>query len=225
MGSIPMKMSLLKTLMTPRMLLIIWGAVGAIIVLYVMTAAGVQLSDRPRAAADAASSTRPLRDPRLITGEMADFAYAFTQRTAPAAVFNDDETGAPTRLTDFEGKAVVVNFWATWCAPCRVELPSLDALAARLEGEDVEVLLVAADPRGRNAAETMLADLGVRHATSLIDQKLQLVSAIGGPAALPITIIYDRNGVEVGRLVGEADWASPEAEALVRRAMAQGTSG
>ncbi|MEO1015106.1 MAG: TlpA disulfide reductase family protein [Pseudomonadota bacterium] len=212
--------SFLKTLLTPRMLLIVWGGFGALFVLYVMIAAGVQRADRPGASVGSASAAETLRDPRLIVGEMADFVYAASARRAPGVVFNDDKAGAPTRLGDFEGRALVVNFWATWCAPCKRELPSLNALAARLGDVDVEILTVASDPKGRLAAERALQDLGVDRVTALMDTRLELASAIGGGAALPVTIIYDREGAEVGRLVGEADWASPEAEALVRRVAA-----
>ncbi len=213
--------SFLKTLLTPRMLLIVWGGFGALFVLYVIIAAGVQRADRPGAELGGAAEQRPLRDARLLVGEMAEFNYAYTARSTPTVVFNDDPGGAPTRLSDFRGRTLVVNFWATWCAPCKKELPSLNALAGRVRDIEVDVLTVAADPKGRAAAEAALADLGVDDVTALMDKRLALASAIGGQAALPITIIYDRNGDEVGRLVGEADWASQEAEALVRRVAAR----
>lgn len=209
--------SMLKTLLTPRMILIVWGGIGALVTVYVMIAAAVQRPDRPGAAIAAAKSTGPVQDPRLLKGEVADFAYAFTPRNAPTVVFNDDKGGSPTRLADFKGDVLVVNFWATWCAPCKVEIPSLDKLASQLADDGVKVLLVAADQTGRKAAEKTLGDLGVAHATPLMDKSFALVSAMGGPSALPITVIYDRDGGEVGRLIGEADWSSPEAIALVQR--------
>ena len=207
--------------MTPRLWLILWSALGAALLVYVMIAASVQpAGGRPGAEARASA---PLKDPRLLVGDMSDFAYAFPARSAPAETFLHE--GRMVSLADFRGKAVLVNFWATWCAPCLRELPSLDALQRDLGGDAFQVVAVAADPRGPEAAQDYLDRLEIRHLDLYADPNLRFASAVGGSSVLPLSILYDADGAEVGRLLGEADWSSPEARALVSRALASRNEG
>jgi thiol-disulfide isomerase/thioredoxin len=201
----------LKALKSPRLWLMVWGALGALAILYVIIAASVQFGD-------GAGRGAP-RDASLLTGAMAKFEYAFPPRPAPLAPF-DSQAGEIT-LEAFRGRVVLVNFWATWCAPCLKELPSLDRLQALLGGEQFEVVAIAADPRGRAAAAQFLERLEARNLALYSDERLRLAASIGGGAALPVTILYDRAGREVGRLTGEADWASPEAVRLVESVIAR----
>ena len=190
----------------PRLWLFVVLGLGVLGVLYVIIAASVQ-PHKPeiRSALD--------YDQSLLTGEMADFAYAFPPRVAPEIPFEHE--GEAVSLTDFKGRTVLVNFWATWCAPCLKELPSLDALQGQYGGRAFEVVAIAADPRGPEAAQAYLDRLGIENLKLYADPRLVIASAIGGATVLPVTILYDKKGNEVGRLVGEADWASPEAVRLI----------
>lgn len=194
----------------PRFWLLVWGAAGAVFLLYVIVSASVS----PR---DAASSSLPSaldHDRALLVGEMEDFTYAFPPRGTPEIAFLHD--GSSMSLNDFRGKAVLVNLWATWCAPCLKELPSLDGLQNAFDDEKFEVVAIAADPRGPKVAQDYLDRLEISHLKLYADPNLQFAFAMGGADVLPISVLYDANGQEVGRLIGEADWQSPEALALVR---------
>ena len=190
----------------PRFWLLVWGGLGAALLLYVIMAASVQ----PRGG-DAISALN--HDRALLRGEMSDFVYAIPARGAPEITFQFE--GESIALADFRGKAILVNFWATWCLPCLKELPSLDALEKDLGGENFQVVAIASDPRGSEAAQAYLDRLEIKNLKFYSDPNLRLVSAIGGDNVLPVSILYDARGREVGRLVGEADWASPEAIRLV----------
>lgn len=185
----------------------IWGGAGALFVLYVIIAATLKPNH------DASPSALNM-DAVLLTGEMADFEYAYPPRGAPMIAF--DHEGAQVTLADFRGKAVLVNFWATWCAPCLKELPSLDALQEELGSEKFEVVAIAADPRGPETARAFLDRLDIGHLKLYADPALRFTSAIGGADVLPVSILYDAKGREVGRIIGDADWTSPEAIRLVK---------
>ncbi|MEO1252292.1 MAG: redoxin family protein [Pseudomonadota bacterium] len=197
---------MLDTLKGPRFWLLTFLVVGGLGLLYVIIAASV----KPR-------SVEPLSalemDNALLVGEMANFEYAFPPRGAPQIAF--DRGDEKVSLADFRGKAVLVNFWATWCAPCLKELPSLDALQDRLGGRNFEVVAIAADPKGPEAAQSFLDRLKIKNLDLYADPRLAMATSIGGSGALPVSILYDAKGREVGRLVGEADWASEEAVRLV----------
>ncbi len=200
-------MEILKQL---RFWLVAWGAIGVAALLYLMIAASVQPGT------DDVPSALDL-DRRLLVGEMADFEYAFPPRGTPDIAFDYD--GEAVRLADFKGKVILVNFWATWCAPCLKELPSLDALQEQLGGRKFEVVAIAADPRGPEVAQEYLDRLEIANLKLYADPRLIFASSIGGANVLPVSILYDAKGNEIGRLVGDADWTSPEAVRLVTSAI------
>jgi thiol-disulfide isomerase/thioredoxin len=135
-------------------------------------------------------------------------AQAAAQPTTP---FND-AAGRPVDLSKFRGKVVVLNLWATWCAPCVTEMPTLAALQRRYAGTDLLVLPVSLD-RPDDLADAK-SFIGVHEPLPLYhDPKFALPSALK-VQGLPTTVVYDREGREVARLAGEAKWDSPEAVAL-----------
>ena len=124
-----------------------------------------------------------------------------------------DAADAPHKLSDWRGKYLLVNFWATWCAPCRKELSSLDQLQKALGGEKFDVLTIATGPNPLPAIDKLFADENITALPKLRDpdQSLARTLAVFG---LPSSILIGPDGHEIARLVGDADWASPEATAL-----------
>ncbi|AZU02936.1 redoxin domain-containing protein [Glycocaulis alkaliphilus] len=125
--------------------------------------------------------------------------------------------GEEITLADRRGKLVLVNFWATWCAPCVVEMPELDALQARLGSDDFEVMAISMD-RTMDEARRFYEENALEHLALYHDPALRLAMAAGS-RGLPTTILYDRHGGEIGRLTGEAAWASDDAIALIEAAL------
>ncbi len=122
-----------------------------------------------------------------------------------AAVRFEDDQGQPRSLADFQGKIVLLNVWATWCAPCIKEIPALDHLAAALNGADFAVVAVSVDRKGIDVVRKVFAELDVQKLPIYIDrsgQALRTVRAIG----LPTSLLIDREGREFGRAVGPAQW-------------------
>ncbi len=135
-----------------------------------------------------------------------------------------DEAGQPKTLSDFKGKVVLLNFWATWCAPCKVEMPALDALQAKLGGDQFQVVALSIDRTGPAKPRAFLDGAKLSNLALYIDEKGE--SAVKVQASgLPVTLMLDREGREVARLVGPADWAAPEAVALVRSFIEAAPSG
>lgn len=207
----------MSALKSPRFWTLVWGAIGAALVLYVMIAASVKpAGERVRAP--------KLRDPALLVGDMADFIYAPTRTAPPDIAFQRaSESGlVDARLADFRGRVTLVNFWASWCAPCVKELPSLDRLQAALGDEAFEVVAIAVEARGADYSREFLEKIGARGLRLNIDPNLRLASALGAGAGLPLTILYGRDGREIGRLRGDADWSSAEAKRLIEAAKTAG---
>jgi thiol-disulfide isomerase/thioredoxin len=157
-----------------------------------------------------------LADPALralATGEMAGVALLEAPLAVPDVAFAAPD-GTDRRLADWRGEVVVLNFWATWCAPCRAEMPSLDALAAAQAGRGVAVLAVATGRNPPDAIARFYAEAEIAHLPVLTDRGSALARAMG-VMGLPATVLIDREGRELGRIVGEADWNAPEAHALI----------
>jgi len=134
---------------------------------------------------------------------------------APDTAFEDGE-GQPVRLSAFRGRPLLVNLWATWCGPCVVEMPSLDALAAR-EGDRLKVLTLSQDTDGRDKVADFFAAHSFARLEPFLDGSMQVMTALRVDT-LPTTILYNSQGREVWRMTGSSDWLGARAARLLLEA-------
>ncbi|MGH7114264.1 MAG: TlpA family protein disulfide reductase, partial [Stellaceae bacterium] len=131
-----------------------------------------------------------------------------------------DAAGRKFDLADFAGKVVIVNLWATWCAPCRREMPSLERLQTRL-GDKITILAISEDTRGEKAVAPFVAKLGLKSVKTYLDPK-SIVAQAFKVEGLPTSFLIDRNGRVRGRVVGEAKWDSPKMLAIIDPLLSEG---
>ncbi len=141
-----------------------------------------------------------------------------TPTPVPETTFTDPEGGTHS-LADYKGKVVLLNFWATWCAPCREEMPSLDALQAELGGDDFQVVAIAAGHNPPAAIQKFLTEADIANLPVRLDPRQGLAREMG-VMGMPVTVLIDRDGNEIARLIGGADWASEASKTLIRQATA-----
>ena len=201
----------------PRPLIIggVVALVGGVAVLYGMDLVGKERPGNCPAGEAAAARLDP-----LIHGEVAAFGLSKPALRAPELTFNGPD-GTPVTLASFMGKTVLVNLWATWCVPCRKEMPSLDKLQAKLGGPDFQVVAVNVDTARLDRPKAFLKDTGVTNLAFYADPTgdvMQQLKTEGQLLGLPTTLLIDRNGCEIGTLAGPAEWASPDAEQFVTAA-------
>ena len=130
-----------------------------------------------------------------------------------------DEAGRPHSLADFRGKVVLLNVWATWCEPCREEMPALDRLQARLGGARFQVLTLSVDQQGAPIARKFYSEVGIKALPIYVDPTAKAAFVLDAPG-LPATLLVDRQGREVGRHLGAVKWDAPEVVERLQRAMA-----
>jgi thiol-disulfide isomerase/thioredoxin len=145
-----------------------------------------------------------------------DFAFSFLDepRSVPELRFVDDDDRGLS-LQDFRGRPVLLNIWATWCVPCRKEMPALDRLQATIGKSQLLVLPLSIDRKGAAVVKPFYRELGLRALGIYIDQSgtaARELNAVG----VPTTLLIDRDGREIGRKIGPAEWDSPEMIALLR---------
>jgi thiol-disulfide isomerase/thioredoxin len=147
------------------------------------------------------------------TGWMEQFTVIDNPLPAPRVPLSNGE-GSQVLLSDFKGKVVLVNFWATWCAPCVREMPGIDKLQAKLGGSDFTVVAINEDRDGAARAKPFLEKLGTSHLALYVDSKMAMMRAFK-VRGLPTSYLLDREGRIVGKLEGIAEWDTPEVEALI----------
>ncbi|TYO90863.1 TlpA family protein disulfide reductase [Oceanicella actignis] len=166
------------------------------------------------ATAQGPDQTRMADAARALGGELSRLAFHASPRPPVTAEFAAPD-GARASFADFAGKITLVNFWATWCPPCRKEMPSLDRLRALAASDEVEVVAVNVERRGRKKAAEFFAQNGIDSLAPYADETGALPPEMG-ILGIPVTVILDREGREIARLQGEARWDAPEVVALLR---------
>lgn len=191
----------------------LWGAalVGVAAVVYIMVQSSTNTP--PTVKGPVAASAAPVKP----LSEKLTMASAPTP--APDYTFYDS-AGKPMKIADLKGKVVVMNIWATWCAPCVAEMPTLAKLQAAYAGQDVEVVAVSIDSE-TSAAKARLFIAQHDPLKFYHDREMKLPFKVNAPGA-PTTVIYGRDGLEKARVAGEADWSGPEAKALIDKVLAAG---
>lgn len=174
----------------------------------------VQSEDRSAARLPAGPGVNP-----LSTGEMAAFVFKKAPEPLPDILFLDG-TGTTRSLKDWHGKVVLLNLWATWCAPCRKEMPALDRLQAELGSDKFEVVALSVDRTGLDGAKKFLDQINLQSLKLYADPTAKIGSELK-IAGLPATLLLDRAGREIGRLTGPAEWDSAAAKRLIQAAMSQ----
>jgi thiol-disulfide isomerase/thioredoxin len=166
---------------------------------------------------DAAARLKP-----LAVGDVAAFTPAETRRDLSALAFGTGTGTGPTTLAAWRGRVVLLNLWATWCVPCRKEMPALDRLQAKLGSPDFEVVALNLDTRDPERPKKFLADIEVKTLAWYADPSLAAMKALqklGLVTGLPTTILIDRQGCELGAMAGPAEWDRADAAALIGAAL------
>lgn len=168
----------------------------------------------------AARSARAGDLSQLVTGTMANFNLPAEPLPVPAIKFRDDG-GLERSLAMVAGKVLLINFWATWCGPCRREMPDLDQLQARLGGPEFTVLAISSDRKGMAVVQEFYRKYKILHLGAYNDSSSKAQQAFRA-FGLPTSVLLDSRGREIGRLVGPAEWSSDEALALIKAAISHG---
>jgi thiol-disulfide isomerase/thioredoxin len=202
------------------------SATAAAVILAVL--AGVygiaHLRSNPAADACAGAVATAGRLAPLAHGEVAALAVAQAPFLVPDLAFKDAD-GRERTLKDWRGRTVLLNLWATWCVPCRKEMPALDALEQELGGPKFEVVAVNIDTRDAEKPRSFLKSIDVKHLAYYSDPSakvFQELKSAGKAFGMPTTLIVDGNGCELGAMAGPAEWASADGKKLVSAAIAVG---
>ncbi len=157
----------------------------------------------------------------LTRGEVAAVNVAKSPLKVPDLIFTSAD-GKPLSLADWRGRTVLLNVWATWCVPCRQEMPTLDALEQKLGGPNFQVVAVNIDTRDADKPKAFLKEIGATHLAYYADssaKSFQDLKTIGSAFGMPTTLLIDPHGCELGNIAGPADWASDDAVKLIQAAL------
>ena len=163
----------------------------------------------------------------LAQGEVAALTMATTPLRLPDLAFAD-ANGVPKKLSDWRGKTLLVNLWATWCVPCRKEMPALETLQTKLGGTDFEVVAINIDTRDPDKPKSFLKDGNLTRLSYFSDQKAKVfqdLKNIGKALGMPTSVLVDAQGCEIANIAGPAEWASDDAIALIKAAVKPATAG
>ncbi len=169
-----------------------------------------------RPAAEMANRLKP-----LIRGEIAALAPAASPVRVNGLTFKD-ATGQDRKLSDWNDRLVLLNLWATWCVPCRKEMPALDALQQKLGGPGFEVVAVNIDTRDPDKPKAWLKEVGINGLTYYADPTAKIfqdLKSLGKAFGMPTTLLVDGKGCEVATLAGPAEWASEDAVKFIEAAL------
>jgi thiol-disulfide isomerase/thioredoxin len=197
---------------------VVAGAAAGLAAVYGIAAvgrnAGTDAACRP--ALEVARNLAP-----LARGEVAAVSVATAPKLVPGLAFGDGSGRART-LAEWRGRVVLLNLWATWCVPCRKEMPALDALEAKLGGPRFEVVAVNIDTRNPDKPRAWLSEAGIGHLAYYADPSAKVFQELklaGKAFGMPTTLIVDPQGCELGTLAGPAEWASDDALKLIGAAL------
>jgi thiol-disulfide isomerase/thioredoxin len=160
--------------------------------------------------------------PRAI-GEVAALTMASKPRQMPDLAFMDGN-GQPRKLSDWKGKTVLLNLWATWCVPCRKEMPALDKLEGKLGSDKFAVVAVNIDTRDADKPKAFLKEANLTRLGNFHDEKakaFQELKEIGLALGMPTSVLIDGRGCEIGNMAGPAEWDSPDAIELIQASLEQ----
>ena len=157
----------------------------------------------------------------LAYGEVAALTMATAPLRLPDLSFEDAD-GKPKKLSDWRGKTVLLNLWATWCVPCRKEMPALDSLQTKLGGKDFEVVAINIDTRDPEKPKNFLKEANLTRLGYFSDQKAKVfqdLKNIGRALGMPTSVLIDAQGCEIATIAGPAEWGSDDAIKLIKAAV------
>jgi thiol-disulfide isomerase/thioredoxin len=163
----------------------------------------------------------------LAHGEVAGLTMATDPLRLPDLVFEDAD-GKPKKLSDWRGRTVLVNLWATWCVPCRKEMPALEGLETKLGGPDFAVVAINIDTRDPDKAKNFLKDANLTRLGHYNDQKAKVfqdLKSIGRALGMPTSVLIDGQGCEIATIAGPAEWDSDDAVKLITAAVKPAAAG